>query len=300
VAMWLKGAGRSNAELARLLIESNGGKDTILRHRRAHDRYPLTDAFGTLIYEESKIPCQVLEISVNGCSLLVEKPFRPGALAPVEIVLPILGMVLHIGGVTQWINKERHMGIHFNHVNSGSRHQLESLIACIRGQSSVESVKESIASREVNLALGDVLAVQALETWPETPDSPPKRPAECSYNHRVHAGGARLHVQKEGKWPVVLRSPEDRFNLSGFLVDLSLGGCTVQIERTFAGKLHDQVEVGFQTHGLCFQISGIAEAAYNAQCLGIRFNPMSHYKQEELALLMLELCAESRTPIDVG
>src|ERR1035441_1862139 len=109
--IWLKGMGRTNEDLARLLDESNGGEDSYFRYRRLHDRHPLNGAHGELIYMESRTPCQVLEISVGGCSVQTEKPFLPGALAPVEIVLPILEMVLQIGGATQWTKGERRIGI---------------------------------------------------------------------------------------------------------------------------------------------------------------------------------------------
>ena len=298
--IWLKGVGRSREELTRILRESNGGKDPYPCYRRSHDRHQLDNAHGELIYMESNTPCQVLEISVGGCSLLAEKPFRPGALAPVEIVLPILGMVLHIGGVTQWVRKERQVGVHFTHVNSDSKQQVECLIDGLIGRRTVESVKESIAFRQLNLLVGDVLAEQPFDIKPAYSALPGTQQMNLAYDRLVHRGEGRLHTRKEGEWPVVFQSPTSRVCCTGAIVDLSLGGCTVRTTRPFAGEVYEPLEVRFDMLGQHFLFSGLARVIYDPHCMGVQFNPMSHHKREGLALLLVELCAATRTQLDVG
>jgi hypothetical protein len=297
---WLGGVGRSPEDLARLISESNSGKETPLRYRRAHHRHELSNAHGELIYKETTIPCRVLEISAGGCSLETEKPFRPGALAPVEVVLPILEMVLHIGGVTQWMNGEHRMGVCFNHVNARSKNQLEGLIACLIQQSSAEFVKNSIASPSLNQSTGDVLAVRPLAPNPvpvELPEQP--QPTE-PYDASVHGGDARLRAQNLCEWPVAFRSPDHRFRGSGAIVDLSLGGCTVRTARMFAGKAEDPIEVDLAMEGLHFLIGGVAKAIYDNQTIGIQFNPMNIRRREAFALAILKLCAQTRTRIEAA
>jgi len=300
--VWLKGSGRSQEDLSRLLSEShdNPNPDTTQRYRRAHDRQELVDAYGTLVYKDSKIPCHVLELSVGGCSLLTERPFRPGALAPVELILPILGMVLQIGGTTQWINKECHMGIQFNHVKPGSAHQVKSLIACLRGQSTPEFVRESIASARINQTLGDVLAVHETSASTITPSLPGLRPARGPYDKAIHGGAARLYAQEEDEWPVAFRFLGDRIRLTGNVIDLSIEGCTVHTSAPFDGQRHDQVELDLSLQGMHFLLAGITQAIYGPGTIGIQFTAMNDHRRQQLALLLVELCAASKNQLMVA
>ena len=296
VYVWLKGTGRSKEELAQLIRES-ADNDARHRNHRRHDRHPLTDAHGDLIHQKSRIPCQVLEISLGGCSLQTEKPFHHGALAPVEVVLRILGMVLHIGGTTQWTREQRHIGVRFTHVSFNSEHQLASLIACLAGQKSPEWVKESVASPALNPAIGDVLAVQP----PEAPEPPAEAPDEQPpYDPLVHCGESRLCAEREGEWPIVLSSPDHRFSLTGAIVDQSLGGCTVRTSKPFTGELHDPVEASFGMQYLHFLIGGAIQAIYDPQTVGIQFTSMNHRKREELELLVMGLCRARSARLDVA
>ena len=300
--VWLKGAGRSQEDLSRLLSESNENPnpDASQRYRRAHDRQELVDAYGTLVYKDTKIPCHVLELSVGGCSLLTEKPFRPGALAPVELILPILGMILQISGTTQWINKESHMGIQFNHVKPGSAHQIKSLITCRRGQSTPEFVRESIASPRINQTLGDVLAVPDPSATTITPSLPPLRPARGPYDRAIHCGAARLYAQEDDEWPVVFRILGDRFRLTGIIIDLSLEGCTIHTSAPFEGQKHDQVEIDLAFQGIHFLIAGVTQAIYGPASIGIQFTAMNDHRRQQLALLLVELCAASNNQLTVA
>jgi len=297
---WLGGAGRSPEDLARLISESDGGKETPLRYRRSHHRHELSNAHGELIYRESAIPCRVIEISAGGCSLETEQPFRPGALAPVEVVLPLLGMVLHIGGKTQWMHGERKMGVCFNHVNARSKNQLEGLIACLIQQSSAEFVKNSIASPNLNPSTGDVLAVRHPAPKRVPVELPEGQEAKGFYDASVHCGDARLCAQNQGEWPMAFRSLNNRYRGSGAIVDLSLGGCTVQTARLFSGKTDDPVEVDLAMQGLQFLVGGVVKVIYDDQTIGIQFNPMNARRRETFALFILELCASTQTRIEAA
>jgi hypothetical protein len=300
--VWLKGVGRSQEDLSRLLSEShdNPNPDASQRYRRAHDRQELVDAYGTLVYKETKIPCHVLELSAGGCSLLTEKPFRPGALAPVELILPILGMILQISGTTQWINKECHMGIQFNHASPGSMHQLKSLISCLRGQSTPEFVRDSIASDRINQALGDVLAVPEESPASLIPSLPTVRPARGPYDKAIHCGAARLYAQDDDEWPVVFRILGDRFNLKGNIIDLSIEGCTIHTAKAFEGQKHDQVEIDLAMQGMHFLIAGVTQASYGPESIGVQFTAMNDHRRQQLALLLVELCAASNNQLMIG
>jgi hypothetical protein len=243
---------------------------------------------------QSRIPCRVLEISLGGCCLETEKPFRPGALASVELVLPICGMVLRIGGITQW-TKKRRIGTRFTHVNSRSIDQLKGLIACLRGVITAEHLKTSIASSILDPSTGHVLAAQPLDEKPAPPTLPEGQRVEGSYDRLVHCGEGRLRARREDEWLAAIRSPDRRHRHAGALIDLSLGGCTVRISGVFIGELGDPLEVCFEIQGLRFLIRGVVRVIYDPHCVGIQFHSMRDSQREELALLLADLCTKYRT-----
>ena len=295
--IWLGGAGRSDEDLARLIKESNGGKDTAFRYRRSHDRHKLEDANGELIYMDSRTACSVLEVSVGGCSVQTVWPFAPGALAPVEVVLPILGMVLRICGLTQWMKKEQQIGICFFHVNSWSKCQLERLIDSLRGRSPVESVYELIACQKLNPAVGNILAMLPKENS----SAVEKLPIEAyPYNPLVHGGEGRLCAPKQDVWPVVFRSQKLGFCHSGTLIDLSPCGCTARLNESFAGRLDDPVEVYFGLQGLRFGMSGITRSIDNLQRIGVQFISVVGRRRDDLHLVLAEICTEAHLQLEVS
>jgi hypothetical protein len=292
--IWLGGTGRSDADLERVLQESDYGLAGGFQERRVHGRIQLSEAHGELVYQSSRTPCMVLNLSETGCSLEVSKPFRHGALASVEVVLPVFEMILHIGGVIQWVKHERRIGVRFSHVSSKSKLQLECLMDCMFGQCTAKSVQDSIASHALNLKTGDVLAVQ--------PPAPPLQKQICErlpYDSLVHCGEELIHVDAERGWPVSLRSPDGRFQISGFFVDLSLGGCTVRTEKPFVGEVQDSVEVNFELKGLHFLIRGVTQAIYDPYRTGIRFSFVGSRKRDELAQILKEFCAENEAQLRV-
>jgi hypothetical protein len=288
--IWLGGTGRSDADLERVLQESDCGRAGGFQERRVHGRIQLSEAHGELIYQASRFSCLVLNLSETGCSLEVSKPFRHGALASVEVVLPVFEMILHIGGVIQWVKHERRLGVRFTHVSSKSKVQLECLMDCMFGECTAKSVQDSVASQTLNLKTGDVLAVR-----PPVPLS--IQSERLAYDPLVHCGEERIYVDGERGWPLSLRSPDGRFQISGFFVDLSLGGCTVRTEKSFAGEVQDPVEVNFELKGMHFLVSGVTMAIYDSNLIGIRFGFVGSRKRDELAQNLREFCTENEAQL---
>lgn len=295
--IWLGGAGRSDADLARLLAETNAGQDRSFRNRRTHERHNLTDANGHLAYKGVKTPCQVLEISLGGCSVKLEKPWRPGVLAPVDLILPMFGMVLQISGITQWMKQECQIGVRFNHASFRSKNQLGGLISCISGESTPEAVREKFASAALNSSTGDVLAVCGLDPCADVKSSGTFH-GKVPYDPLIHGGEGRLIAQKDTEWPAILRSPDDRFHLPGALADLSLGGCTIRTLEPFLGEVEDHVEVSFLLQGLNVQLSGVAKVIFDSQVIGVRFSALTSRRRDNLCEMLDELCFMSKTKLE--
>jgi hypothetical protein len=241
----------------------------------------------------------VLDISLGGCSVQTDQPFRPGVLAPVDLFLPLYGMVLRLSGTTQWIKKETQVGLQFMHSSFRSKTQLTGLLACINGEKAPEEVRKTIASPVLNPSTGDVLAIappDARESDKKGEDFSKKR----GYDPAVHAGEGRVLAQIGEDWPVIFRSPNDRFQLTGALVDLSLGGCTIRTLKPYPGEMEDHVEVEIDMRGLHVQAGGVTTAIYDRDVVGARFKEMSRRRREDLQQLIEELCAKNHTRLETA
>jgi hypothetical protein len=301
MAVWLKGVGRSHADLARLLSESHGNPDAEFRRRRANDRQGLNHAQGQLVFGNSKIPCLGVEMSVGGCSLLIENPFPPGALAAVEVMLNILGMALHIRGITQWLTKDRRMGIKFVHANDHSKYQVEALIACLRGQLEIEYVKDTVASAHCNLSYGDVLVVQDPKTVPASSMTVERRHTRWKYDPKVHCGAARLHIREEDIWRLEFQSTSSGQPQGGATIDLSLIGCTIRSDKPFEGRVNDPVEIKFALNDSAFMACGSMVAIYDSSnFFGVQFSILTDDQRKDLALFLVETCAAKNAKLQVG
>jgi len=290
VTIWLGGVGRSEADLARLVDEVNSGAVTQTQNRRSHERHMLNDAHGQLIYRGKKTPCQIVEISAGGCRVKVESQFCYGALADIEVVLPILGLVFHIGGVTQWTKKDTELGIRFTHVSLKSKLQVQALIDCLIGKRTTESIIGTITSVKLNQNTGDVLIVQ-----PMAKASLIVHTVRPPYDKLVHCGEGLVRTPKPGEWPVALRSPDGRSHAKGDIADLSMRGCTIQTATPFVGELKDVMEVEFELRGLHFVTNGEVSAIYGSEIIGIQFACMTARKRDQLTDIIGELCTANRT-----
>jgi len=294
MAAWLGPQERSDEELERIRKGGIAGQDGLSLDREDRLRYPLKEAHGQLIHTGLKTPCQVLEIGVDGCSVQLDRPFRPGAMAQIDVVLPLFGMLLHIGATTEMLIGERLIEIRFNHKTHRSKAQLAGLISCLSGQSTPELVRESVAAEELNAYLGDVLVV-----LPPPVDPNAVKPIG-PYDPLVHGGEGRVQAQAKVEWPVIFRSANSLFQLVGALVDLSVGGCTIRTVKPLLGELHDSVEVDFDFQGLHFRIAGVTEALYDAHTVGVRFNPMARRRRDDLMQSIEEFCASGKVKLETS
>jgi hypothetical protein len=292
--MWLGMGGRSDEDLARMLKRPNAAQEMPVPNRQEELRHALKNAPGQLIHNVQKIPCVFQEIGVDGCSVLLEKPFRPGALAYIEVVLPLFGMVLHMSATTEILVEKRLIDIRFVHKNQRSRTQIAGLIACLTGESTPEAVQETIAAKQLNSSAGDVLAVVPPEVKPGS------MTARKAYDPLVHGGEGRLQAQQDVEWPVILRAPDDRFTMVGAIVDLSMGGCTVRTLKPFIGEEKDGVEVGIDLQGLQVRVLGVAQAVYEPKVIGVRFNAMPQRRKDDLAQILEELTELANTPLEAA
>ena len=269
------------------------------RERRVYERFELDGAFGNLVSHGELLPCQFIDISLGGCCVRTEQPFSEGALAPVEIVLMIFGLILRIGGVTQWTSTGNLIGIRFAHPSTRSKNQLAGLLTCLIDKSAAESVKEAIAA-DHDLPGKPILVAQEQPGRPDVAvqsavesvhPEPPKPHAESD--------SARTQLPVETEWPAVLRFLESRAHVQGLIVDLKPDGCTVKTSEPFPGSLHVRVELSFHMRGLPFQLAAVTVAFPDKHTTDIRFLDMSRRKREELGQVIEEIAdAKKRAALE--
>jgi hypothetical protein len=271
------------------------GADEKIKDRRADARIVLpANTQGTLHYKSARIPCQVLDICLSGCCLRCEKPFAAGALAHVEVVLPVQGMVLRIDGITQWVSVGRILGIRFIHPSTRTKSQMAGLLTCLVDQSAAEEVKAAVASatwdRSTALYLDPdppppppVASVAARAVKQETGPVPPLESLD-------HGNAPGVQCRDEKEWPTTIRFLRDNSQIHGHLLYLSLGGCRVKIAQKMPLESELRVEVGFQLLGLPFRLGGLTQSIHG-HLMDIRISEMSSRIRQELVPMIEELRA---------
>jgi len=286
--------------------ESGQGAVAAGRDKRVDERFRLNGALGNLIHRGVTIPCEMVDVSLSGCSLRTLTRFTAGALESVKVVFSIHEMVLSIWGVTQWTRWDEMVGIRFIHPTGRTRNQLAGLLTCILDQSAAELVKQAIA-RSAGQAGGAIIvlehpleftepepvAEEVAEEWdeefqaPPAAPPPPKRP-ELRSDHKVLS----LEV---GDSPAMLRLVAEGKSVAGHVVDVSQDGCLLRLSRPLPVRLNAQAEIDFHLQGLPFLLPGLTKEMHDEQILEIRFTEMSRRKRDDLSQVILELIEKAKT-----
>jgi hypothetical protein len=270
-------------------------RDARFRDRRVDERFEINTPGGCLSCQGSKYPCEIVDVSLTGCCVRAESKFLPGNLANVEVILPVLGMVLRMAGITQWITRQNLIGVRFLHANSRSKNQLAGLLTGLVDQSVLEEIRAAVVA-SARSGISD-LDVEFPDEWLQkpnpAPDIPKENPAPTASSVLPEkldsqCKGMALNLEAEA-WPAVLRLLKDGSHQNGALTRLSLQGCSFRTPAPFAAGLYARVEVDFQMRGLPFLLSGVTEDVRNKTSVDIRFLEMSNRKQGELAELIEEL-----------
>jgi hypothetical protein len=260
--------------------------------RRANERYSLQAANSEFSYRGAKYPCQLVNVSMGGCCLRMERRFNAGALAPVEVLIPVFGLTLRMVGTTQWIDEEENLlGIRFVHASAKSKNQLAGLITCLIDRDAAEAVQEVVAqgSKKV-LAEPEPEEASGIAAAEEEDETSLKDAKDIeAADKAVHGTERRVRSHLAAEWPAVLRAPAQRLHLAGELIDLSLNGCIFRSSMPFSAIRGAIVEVESEIRGLHMRLAGLTQAIYGSTTAGIQFTMLSPRKREELAQLIEEL-----------
>jgi hypothetical protein len=268
------------------------------RDRRDYERYLLNSAHGNLVHNGSRGRCEFVDISLSGCCIRTEKPFLAGALAPIEVVLPIFGVILRMNGVTQWVRQGHLIGVRFVHPSSRAKNQLAGLLTCLVDESATEIVIAAVASeppaeKDAPVVPPPIHEAKKLTLVPSA--KPPKahKPPPPPLARPTYGSAHWVRSPLDSDWPAVLRILKDNSHLSGILFGLGMEGCGIQTLEPYTLGIHTRVEVCFQMRGLPFQLAGVVQTIFDAHCVGVEFSPLSNRKREELTQLIDEIRASS-------
>lgn len=245
------------------------------RDRRSWERYLLHEAEGTLIYGPANFRCRFIDVSLGGCCVRTEQRFSAGALAKVDVVLQIHGMTQRMSGITQWTSKGNLVGVRFVHPSPHAKNQFAALLTCLADKEAAETVRETVASTET-------IATAVPGTRSHTQPVGSARPAQDAKPDVPQAVAHAVEVApKESE--ASIRLLKDGTCLAGEVVDLSLEGCTLRMERPFTLGIYIRVEMSFHVRGLTFQLAGVSREILDKHTVEFRFLDVSKRKQEELA-----------------
>lgn len=267
---------------------------------RIYERFELGDDRGSLIYGGVKTACQVVDISLGGCCLRTDTPFTVGALAPVEVALPICGMMVRVRGITQWTKLQYLVGVRFMHPDSRSKNLLASLLTCVADGSAADLVKDAIAA-EVTSGAAAQLSTPALAVELPSTELPAPESASTPGDDQAPAEGLTASpaetpscseeqdlTPEEKDGSAVLHFLKDGSQRAGVVASLSLEGCSVRTPEPFPAGVHLRVEVEFRTRGLRFRLGGVTEQVHDKQTVDIRFLHLSRHKLEQLSQVLDE------------
>jgi len=266
-------------DLSKFLRELKTGREQSAAERRAHERFPFQVPNCLLSYKGTSIPCEVLDISLGGCRVRTTTRFNAGALANVELLMPLQGQKVQVYGMTQWTSQGNQVGIRFIHPSFRSKLQMEALVASLFDQRAAEAIEEAVIG-ENGPTVGKTPVALDAKVLPGT--SP-------AFLQAIHGSESRARSWEEGEWLVEIRYLSDRLLLKGSIFDLSLRGCSVRTTRPFAGEFHVPVEVAFRLRGLPFLLAATPTAIDDPCTVGIVFSQMSFRRRDELGQLIEEL-----------
>lgn len=284
--------------------------------RRAASRYPAMCA--TLVSAHSgavPLPGHLIDISVNGCRVKLERGQLSGIMTRVEVQFELRGIAFRLIGVTVGSRNRQGLAIRFLEMSERRRESLVEVLAELARE--VEAKAGQTARLPVPPSAG--LPVNAppmnlsAKAMPATlgdlnPASPAPQPA-------VNAVPATKKVQrsvevklgKHGERRVYLRHDVNtrarllliRSNLSmhGTIQNLSQGGCRIHTDERFNVGMFVRLEIEFYLRGLPFRLGGVTQAVLDKFSVRIRFLDMSARSREQLDLLIAEI-GEAEAELD--
>jgi hypothetical protein len=242
----------------------NGPADASTEHRR-YPRYEV-DGDSALVFIDLGLtrPCKIVDLSIEGCRVIVEERLPGKAGARVEAAFKLKGMAFRFNGVLRWTDGRRQAGIQFIDMIPRRRADLAELIGEIRTDASKETPQEP------------------------TPDSNP-RPAPLAVVPQDATAERRAQARHPVDTSVIIILIRGSVPLAGRILDLSLGGCRIRTEKDFPVGISTPVETEFHLRGMPFRLGGVIQAIHDRDTVGMQFLDMGDRKLQQVSELIEEI-----------
>lgn len=99
----------------------------------------------------------------------------------------------------------------------------------------------------------------------------------------------RLHRRFHCEAPASLRLINSGITLKGNIRDLSLTGCSIELDQRFPVGLNARMEILFSLHGLPLLLHGVSRCIHSPKLIGIEFGDVSLRKKEAIGEIIAEL-----------
>lgn len=254
------------------------------RERRGDPRYETTaDSIVLMIESRLEIDGRVENLSLSGCRLEIARHLPVVAGMHVEVAFTLHREGLRLGGVVQWFDGGRHLGVCFLQMSDRRREALATVIEelaaaeqrCVGWQDEQEQEKTNGRTR-----------AQVQPAAPVAGDQKEGRTMEMATNEQQAVHGERRHDPRQSLHSVAAIYPiELGGKINAWILNLSLGGCRLQLETEASIEPQVRLEVGFFYEGLPFRVSGVLLGTYGGLEVGIQFVDVSernHHRLEEL------------------
>lgn len=199
-------------------------RDKRNRDRRIYERYGLEAPQGKLKYNGTRIPCDIVDVSLGGCCIHTASRFVAGNLAQVEVEMPIHGMLLRMTGITQWTSRNNLVGVRFIHPSQRSKNELAGLLTCLVDKSAADVVAAAVvaaaaapsAEQALNLEIPEELmqSLKQPETAEETAGPPQATAALSPHEDSARSEESSAPKPGNGRDPILPKSVQSPAALS--------------------------------------------------------------------------------------
>lgn len=275
-----------------------------LPDRREYPRQAVDEeAVLLLVNQGSRVPCRVIELSIEGCRLRTGERFLAGILVRIEVTFTINGIAFRFSGLTEWTDDQNVVGIRFVGITSRRRDELTDIIGEVEADNKAraervaaeklaagskppeEAVKEQAQVQAVRQAATHLVVAQPRpELQPKTlsqamsPPLPRSSPQPRLSPHLVSSPRPvtssppaakpskrerRAQSRHEVDTSAVLYLINVGSALHGRIVDLSSDGCRVRTTERFPVGIYTRVETEFRLDGLPFRLGGVIQAIHD-------------------------------------
>jgi hypothetical protein len=297
----------------------------IVADRRAQQRFDADGAASLLLSPERTMQCRLTDLSLGGCRLRTVERFKAEPGLQIQVAFRVNGLTFKFAGITEWTNRWNLVGVRFIDVPRRSKSNLADLIG--------ELEEEVTALAGSAFAGPPDAELNANPNVPQQSDSAPSgwesAQPETESQGRIHVvpfrsrrAGQGPALERPGPAGVGDRKPErrtqprhavdsaavlqldqlDRRGLQGFaspprlqgrVLDLSVSGCRIRIDRFFPVGISTRVETEFRAQGVPFRLAGVIQAIHERSVVGIRFLYVNACKRKQLEQLMREFAGHT-------